>query len=122
MSGESGAGKTEASKLVLRYLVATSAASRDQDAAAAAVGAKVEELLMQTIPLLESFGNAQTINNGGGLLAHSCRAIASVDWTHSGNYASTHTSCRQLEPLWQVYHHQLRQWHHRWRPHAHVSA
>lgn len=66
MSGESGAGKTEASKLVLRYLVATSAASRDQDAAAAAVGAKVEELLMQTIPLLESFGNAQTINNGGG--------------------------------------------------------
>lgn len=60
MSGESGAGKTEASKYVLRYLVTSSAQHRLDDG----VGERVEQSLIKSIPLLETFGNALTINNG----------------------------------------------------------
>jgi len=51
-SGESGAGKTEVSKLVLQHLVARSGASGNVD----------KELLMSN-PITEAFGNAKTLRN-----------------------------------------------------------
>lgn len=53
--GESGAGKTEASKQVLRFLAATSLHRREID--------RVRDRLLQSNPLLEAFGNAKTNRN-----------------------------------------------------------
>lgn len=55
ISGESGAGKTEASKHVLRFLAATSLHRREMD--------RVRDRLLQSNPLLEAFGNAKTNRN-----------------------------------------------------------
>ncbi|CAL4251462.1 unnamed protein product, partial [Meganyctiphanes norvegica] len=55
ISGESGAGKTEASKHVLRFLAATSMHRREMD--------RVRDRLLQSNPLLEAFGNAKTNRN-----------------------------------------------------------
>lgn len=55
ISGESGAGKTEASKKMLHYIAANSSHSSE-------VG-KVKDRLLQSNPVLEAFGNAKTIRN-----------------------------------------------------------
>lgn len=52
ISGESGAGKTEATKLILRFL----AARMDKVS-------KVETMLLETVPVLEALGNAKTVRN-----------------------------------------------------------
>ena len=61
VSGESGAGKTEASKIVMKYLGAISSKRGEdsQKAAAQEVGAKITVCS----PILESFGNAKTVRN-----------------------------------------------------------
>eukprot|EP00755_Sulcionema_specki_P009324 Sspe_Gene.43387::Locus_21149_Transcript_1_1_Confidence_1.000_Length_3727::g.43387::m.43387/K10357/MYO5; myosin V len=61
VSGESGAGKTEASKIVMKYLAALSCktGSEEQKQAGLAVGTKINI----TSPPLEAFGNARTVRN-----------------------------------------------------------
>ena len=54
ISGESGAGKTEATKLIMQYL----AAVNKKDGASL-----VTEQILEASPLLESFGNATTVRN-----------------------------------------------------------
>ena len=60
MSGESGAGKTEASKLAMNYLV--SASSR-AGGSGARVAQRVAQLIVDSNPILEAFGNAKTFRN-----------------------------------------------------------
>lgn len=55
ISGESGAGKTEASKKVLHYVAAASHHSADVE--------RVKDKLLQSNPVLEAFGNAKTNRN-----------------------------------------------------------
>ncbi|XP_052521213.1 unconventional myosin-Ia isoform X1 [Tympanuchus pallidicinctus] len=55
ITGESGAGKTEASKLVMSYVAAVSSKGEEVD--------RVKEQLLQSNPVLEAFGNAKTIRN-----------------------------------------------------------
>lgn len=55
--GESGAGKTEATKKILQ-LVSTISGST-----ASRLGASIENQILDSNPLLESFGNAKTIRN-----------------------------------------------------------
>jgi len=57
ISGESGAGKTEASKGIMQYLAAISGKS------GGAKVDKVKEVVLQSNPLLEAFGNAKTLRN-----------------------------------------------------------
>eukprot|EP00917_Polyrhabdina_sp_WS-2016_P017305 GHVP01037358.1.p1 GENE.GHVP01037358.1~~GHVP01037358.1.p1 ORF type:complete len:1568 (+),score=283.78 GHVP01037358.1:43-4746(+) len=59
ISGESGAGKTEASKLVLKYLAKSSAYRR----LSTVDEVFIEERLLRTNPILETFGNAKTARN-----------------------------------------------------------
>ncbi|PVU86096.1 hypothetical protein BB560_006811 [Smittium megazygosporum] len=56
ISGESGAGKTEAAKRILEYISAVSGASSSSIQ-------KVKDMVLATNPLLESFGNAKTLRN-----------------------------------------------------------
>jgi myosin heavy subunit len=55
ISGESGAGKTEAAKLILNYIAAVSGNTGDTQ--------RVKSVILSTNPLLESFGNAKTVRN-----------------------------------------------------------
>ncbi|GAB9476248.1 Myosin-like protein [Globisporangium polare] len=62
VSGESGSGKTESTKFLMQFLTSV---GRDATACEHAAGEVVEigRRILQTNPILESFGNAQTIRN-----------------------------------------------------------
>ena len=61
ISGESGAGKTEAAKIVMKYLGALSCRQGEESAKEAA--RKVAFNINQASPILEGFGNAKTVRN-----------------------------------------------------------
>ncbi|XP_030933805.1 myosin-11 isoform X1 [Quercus lobata] len=56
VSGESGAGKTETTKLLMRYLAYLGGHT-------AAEGRTVERQVLESNPVLEAFGNAKTVKN-----------------------------------------------------------
>lgn len=58
ITGESGAGKTENTKRVIHYLTAISSKSSSNS-----IESSLEQQLILTNPILESFGNAQTVRN-----------------------------------------------------------
>ena len=60
MSGESGAGKTETTKHLMRYL-----AFRSESVTGKSAGKlnKLADAILSTNPLLEAFGNAKTVRN-----------------------------------------------------------
>ncbi|KAK7378541.1 hypothetical protein VNO80_03984 [Phaseolus coccineus] len=56
VSGESGAGKTESTKQLMRYLAY-------MGGRAAAEGRTIEQKVLESNPVLEAFGNAKTVRN-----------------------------------------------------------
>jgi myosin I len=56
ISGESGAGKTEAAKRIMQYIAAVSGG---QDSSIQ----EIKDMVLATNPLLESFGCAKTLRN-----------------------------------------------------------
>lgn len=61
ITGESGAGKTENTKRVIQYLAAA-ATEMDNSAQGESLGL-LERQILQANPILEAFGNAQTVRN-----------------------------------------------------------
>jgi myosin heavy subunit len=56
ISGESGAGKTEAAKRIMQYIAAVSGGQDNSIQ-------EIKEMVLATNPLLESFGCAKTLRN-----------------------------------------------------------
>lgn len=56
ISGESGAGKTESSKLLMNYIAAVSGKG-------GSAVERVKHIILESNPLLEAFGNAKTLRN-----------------------------------------------------------
>ena len=67
ITGESGAGKTEACKIVLGYLAQagneTFSGEPDADLTAQRTSKGIESHILDSNPLLEAFGNAKTFRN-----------------------------------------------------------
>ncbi|KAJ7116423.1 P-loop containing nucleoside triphosphate hydrolase protein [Mycena epipterygia] len=64
VSGESGAGKTESAKLVMRFIAAPKSSNINSDKNSFVEGAsQVEQQIQATNPILEAFGNAKTTRN-----------------------------------------------------------
>lgn len=59
ISGESGAGKTEAAKRIMQYIAEVAGPSGGSGGGIATV----KDMVLATNPLLESFGNAKTLRN-----------------------------------------------------------
>ncbi len=55
ITGESGAGKTESSKLIMQYIAAVCGRGAEVD--------RVKDMLLKCNPVLEAFGNAKTTRN-----------------------------------------------------------
>ncbi|KAG0295387.1 hypothetical protein BGZ96_011858 [Linnemannia gamsii] len=77
ITGESGAGKTENTKKVIQYLASIAADKNNK------IG-RLESQILQANPILESFGNAQTIrNNNSSRFGKFIR----IEFTSSGHIA-----------------------------------
>jgi myosin-5 len=66
ITGESGAGKTEASKYVMRYLITAAqilAGSSEEGEKLDDMAQRIEDVLLESNTVLESFGNAKTLRN-----------------------------------------------------------
>jgi myosin heavy chain 9/10/11/14 len=90
VTGESGAGKTENTKKVIQYLAAITEPNQQKSRIAKQGGPSFEQQILQANPILESFGNAQTVrNNNSSRFGKFIRlefsrsgqiAGASIDW------------------------------------------
>lgn len=86
ISGESGAGKTEAAKRIMQYIAAVSGG---QDSSIQ----EIKDMVLATNPLLESFGCAKTLRNNNSS-RHVRRDFPGADFVANiRNRGSTWRSC-----------------------------
>lgn len=90
-SGESGAGKTEATKVIFRFFAEMTGGARVSRVSAS--GARVQETLLESNHVLEAFGNARTLrNNNSSRLGRPLRDARSTR-SRSGSRARLHNKC-----------------------------
>lgn len=75
ISGESGAGKTESAKYVIKHILRLCGSAEEMSE-----GGNLETRIIQVSPLLEAFGNAQV---GDALAEHPCPPLGSTSTAHS---------------------------------------
>lgn len=63
VSGESGAGKTESAKLIMRFLASVNGGDGNVKTKSLDESSEVERQMLATNPILEAFGNAKTARN-----------------------------------------------------------
>jgi myosin heavy subunit len=63
ISGKSGAGKTESSKIVLKHLTTRGAEIEELSRTRSLHGSSLDNRLIEQNPILEAFGNAKTLRN-----------------------------------------------------------
>eukprot|EP00736_Rhodelphis_marinus_P011117 Rmarinus@m.122 len=63
VSGESGSGKTETSKYLMKYLLTVSTTTKSGRRRSQLVQGSLEDKIFETNPILEALGNAKTIRN-----------------------------------------------------------
>ena len=63
VSGESGSGKTEASKRVMSFLIDADKESRSDNSSVSNKGDVIRQVLMESNIILEAFGNSKTVRN-----------------------------------------------------------
>jgi myosin-5 len=63
VSGESGAGKTETTKIIMGYLAATTKLPGSDESAEGSGKESIEQQVLRSNPILEAFGNARTVRN-----------------------------------------------------------
>jgi myosin heavy chain 9/10/11/14 len=97
VTGESGAGKTENTKKVIQYLAAVATADLDTPLTGRSPGKQLSNLSQQILranPILESFGNAQTVrNNNSSRFGKFIR----IQFTRSGQIAGAFIDWYLLE-------------------------
>lgn len=93
VSGESGAGKTETTKFIMRYLADITKPFQDEGMTPSCEGDHlsigVEKQVLQSNPILESFGNARTLRND-----NSSRFGKFIEINFCPRATSTNTSTR----------------------------
>ena len=63
VTGESGAGKTENTKKVIQYLAAVAVSDTPRNKTGSRQHSNLSEQILRANPILEAFGNAQTVRN-----------------------------------------------------------
>ena len=94
VTGESGAGKTENTKKVIQYLTAVAATETSGTRAGTRQLSNLSEQILRANPILEAFGNAQTVrNNNSSRFGKFIR----IEFTHSGQIAGAFIEWYLLE-------------------------
>ncbi|KAF3776160.1 Myosin-11, partial [Nymphaea thermarum] len=92
VSGESGAGKTETTKMLMRYLAFLGGRSGTE-------GRTVEQQVLESNPVLEAFGNAKTVRNNNSRKVP--RTVDEIEKYKLGNPRSFHylnqSDCYELD-------------------------
>jgi myosin heavy subunit len=97
VSGESGAGKTEASKYVMRFLIAVNDANLSGGGGGGGgsdVGGRIRDVLVDTNIVLEAFGNAKTVRNDN---SSRFGKYTKLQYTADNRLSSAHTQTFLLE-------------------------
>ncbi|XWS70176.1 hypothetical protein CRYUN_Cryun03dG0026300 [Craigia yunnanensis] len=74
VSGESGAGKTEKTKLIMQYLTFVGGRAAGDDRT-------VEQQVLESNPLLEAFGNAKTVRNDNSRISGAAIKAYLLEWS-----------------------------------------
>lgn len=94
ISGESGAGKTENTKKVIQYLAAVATSESPGEKSGGRQFSNLSQQILRANPILEAFGNAQTVrNNNSSRFGKFIR----IEFTRSGQIAGAFINWYLLE-------------------------